>query len=61
MYICMYTYLCVCVSELVSAAVCARVPLWEMETVMMSHQRYDPTTLDSIYMFFSNPGDIYVI
>jgi len=39
MYICMYIYLCVCESEFVSAAVRARVPLWEMDTGMMSHQR----------------------
>jgi len=32
----------------------------EMDTGMMSHQRQDPTTLDSTYMFFSNPGDMYM-
>jgi len=56
----MYIYLCVCVSEFVSAAVFTRVSLWEMDTGMMSNKKWDPTTLDSTYMFLSNPGDMYM-
>jgi len=59
MYVRVYIYLCVCVREFVSAAVFARMSLWQMDTGMMSHQKLHPTTLDSTYKFLSNPGDMY--